>query len=207
MTHDTINTLGEVTIPRADKNVITSLLQLQGQRQSITDITGVVNENESIAYRNKPTAEEVSRSSIATLTPGVWINNEVIHYMGRILVALDQSMSQIKVHVYPTFFMSRLHNEGAGGRGYNFEAVRNNDSRIEGGPRSLDKLYIPINVNNTHWNFIRVTITNKTIQPFDSQGVNAENNKYLQATENYMYKALTKNQRGERQDFSIRKQG
>ena len=27
MTHDTLNTLGEVTIPRADKNVITLLLQ------------------------------------------------------------------------------------------------------------------------------------------------------------------------------------
>ena len=37
-------------------------------------------------------------------------------------------MSQMKVHVYSIFFMSRLHNEGAGGRGYTFEAVRNDDS-------------------------------------------------------------------------------
>ena len=46
--------------------------------------------------------------------------------------------------------MSRLHNKGAGGRGYNFKAVRNNDGRIEGGLRSLDELYIPINLNNAH---------------------------------------------------------
>ena len=46
--------------------------------------------------------------------------------------------------------MSRLHDKGAGGRGYNFEAVRNNASRIEGGLESLDELYIPINVNNVH---------------------------------------------------------
>ena len=89
--------------------------------------------------------------------------------------------------------MSRLDDEGAGGRGYDFKTVRNDDSRIEGGLKSLDKLYIPINVNNTHWNFIRVAIKDRTIQLFDSQGVNAE--KYLQATESYMYKALTENQK------------
>ena len=69
---------------------------------------------------------------------------------------------------------------------------------LNGGLGSLDELYVPINVNNAHWRFIRVAITNKTIQLFNSQGVNAENKKYLQATENYMYEALTKNHRGER---------
>ena len=75
-------------------------------------------------------------------------------FVGRVLIAPRQNMSQSKVHVYSTFFMSRLHGEGAGGRGYNFEAVRNNDSRIKGGLGSLGKLYIPTNVNNVHWNFI-----------------------------------------------------
>ena len=105
-------------------------------------------------------------------------------HVGRVLVAPNQSTSQTKVQVYPTFFMSRFHNKGAGGRGYNFKVVRNHDSRIAGGLGSLDELYIPINVNTVHWNFIRVAITNKTIQLFDSQGVNTKNKKYLQATEN-----------------------
>ena len=70
----------------------------------------------------------------------------------------------------------------------------------------LDGLYIPIIVNNTHWNFIRVAITHKPTQLFDLQGVNAKNNKYLQAMENYMYDTLTKNVEGERQDFNIWKQ-
>ena len=63
MSHDMLNTLGEVTIPRADKNVITLLLQPQG--------TGDEEVNEPISCRNKPPAEKVSRNSIATLTPGV----------------------------------------------------------------------------------------------------------------------------------------
>ena len=57
-------------------------------------------------------------------------------------------MSQMKVHVYPTFFVSRLHRESAGERGYNFEAVKNDDSRVDGGLGALDKLHIPINVNS-----------------------------------------------------------
>jgi len=78
-----------------------------------------------------------------------------------------------------TFFMSRLLVEGAGRRTYSFEAVRNDDSRIEGGLSSLDELYIPINVNNVHWIFIRVAMANKTIQLFDSQGTNNAHMKYL----------------------------
>ena len=41
-------------------------------------------------------------------------SRKIIYYVGRVLVAPDQSMSQTKVHIYQTFFMSRLHNEGAG---------------------------------------------------------------------------------------------
>ena len=96
--------------------------------------------NETISCINEPTAEKVSRGSVATLAPGVWINEEIINYVGRVLIAPDQSMSQTKVHVYPTFFMSRLHNKGTGGRGYNFETVRNHARRIKGGLGSLDEL-------------------------------------------------------------------
>ena len=102
--------------------------------------------------------------------------------MGRVLIAPNQYTSQSKSHIYPTFLVSRLHNKSAGERGYNFEAVKNNDSRIDGGLEALDELYVPINVNRAHWNFIRVKITNTTIELFDLQGVNSKNNKYPQAT-------------------------
>ena len=70
--------------------------------------------------------------------------------MGRVVITPRQKTSQSKVHIYATFSMSRLPDKGAGRRGYNFEAVRNNDSRIKGGLGSLDELYIPINMNNVH---------------------------------------------------------
>ena len=96
--------------------------------------------NETISSRNKPTAERVSRDSIATLANGVWINDKIINFVGRVLIAPRQNIRQTKAHIYSTFFMSRLLAEGAGRRGYNFGAVRNNDNRIEGGLRSLDEL-------------------------------------------------------------------
>ena len=74
--------------------------------------------------------------------------------------------------------------------------MKNYDSRINGRLKALDELYIPINANNSHWNLIRVAITNKTIQLIGSQ-------EYLQAVENYMYGALTKNLEGQRQYFNI----
>ena len=87
ITHDILNTLGEVTIPRADKSVITLLLQQQRQRQRKTGAPEDVNANETISSRNEPTAEKVSRGSIATLTPRIWINNKIVNFVGRVLIA------------------------------------------------------------------------------------------------------------------------
>ena len=154
MALDTLNTLGEVTIPRANKGVITLLLQQQRQRRESTGVPEDVNENETMSSRNKLTVAKVSRGSISTLAHGVWVNDEIMHFLSRVLIAPVQKINQSKVHIYSTFFMSRLHDKGTGGRGYNFETVKNDDSRIEGGLGSLDELYIPISLNTVHWNFI-----------------------------------------------------
>ena len=76
-----------------------------------------------------------------------------------------------------------------------------------GGLGALYELYIPINLDNIHWIFIRVAMNSKTIQLFDSQGENDKNNKFLKAVKNYMYNALTKNVEGKRQDFGAWRQG
>jgi Ulp1 family protease len=121
-----------------------------------------------ITNRNKPTIEKVLCSSIATLISWACMNNEVINYVCRVLIAPQQKTKQPKVHIYQSFFMSRLHNKGAETEGYNFKAVRKDDSRIDGDRAALDKLYIPINVDNTHWILIGVAINAKTIQLFGS---------------------------------------
>ena len=72
--------------------------------------------NETISSRSEPSAERVSRDSIATLANGVWINDEIMIFVGRVLIALRQNTGQTKTHVYSTFFMSRLLIEGVGRR-------------------------------------------------------------------------------------------
>ena len=75
MTRDTLNTLGEVTIPKADKRVIALLLQQQRQRRGRTGFPKDVNANETISSRNEPTTEKISRGNLATFSNGVWIND------------------------------------------------------------------------------------------------------------------------------------
>ena len=150
MARDSLNTLGEVIIPAADKRVIAILLRNQGQRRRQRSSPDDGSANETISSRSVPSTETVSRESIATLANGVWINDEIINFVSRVLIAPRRNTGQTKTHVYSTFFMSRLLIEGVGRRTHSFEAVRNDDSRIEGGLTSLDELYIPINMNNVH---------------------------------------------------------
>jgi hypothetical protein len=91
MRRGTFNTLGKLTIPRADSSVITRLLVPHGQRQNRDRETEGDITYKPIASRNEPTAEQVSRGSIATLKPGAWINSMVITYVGRVLIAPQQT--------------------------------------------------------------------------------------------------------------------
>ena len=54
--------------------------------------------------------------------------------------------------------------------------------------------------------FIKVAMNARTIQLFDSQGGNDDNDKYLKAVKNYMYDTLTTNVEGEMQDVGAWRQ-
>ena len=150
--------------------MITRLLIPHGRRQRGSKGIEGNSADEPVARRSKPTAKKVLCNNIATLTPGAWINDKVTHFVGRVLIAPQQTPNQPKVHIYPYFYMGRLHNEEAGAGGYNSKAVRNDDNRIDGGLAALDKLYIPFNADTPHCDFIQVAVHASAIQLFDSQG-------------------------------------
>ena len=87
---------------------------------------------------------------MTTLAQGQWLNDEVLNFVGRILIAPRQGRTRSRVHVYSSYFVSKLLSGGIQRRDYNFQEVRDFDNRIEGGLAGLDELYIPINVNNAH---------------------------------------------------------
>ena len=59
MRHNTLNTLDEVAILRANSSVITRLHIPHGQRQSIDGETEIDNVDKPVASRNKPTVRKV----------------------------------------------------------------------------------------------------------------------------------------------------
>ena len=156
-----------------------------------------------VASRSEPSTEKVTRGSMATLAPGQWLNNEVINFVGRILIAPRRSNTNSKAHVYSTYFMSRLLRGGPEGNEYDFHEVRNDDDRIPGGLADLEELYIPINVGNFHWIFIRVHMRSKTIELYDSMGKKESNDHYLEHTRRYIYDALHKHAGDDKPPFAV----
>ena len=60
--------------------------------------------------------------------------------------------------------------------------------------KRLEVLYVPINIGNWHWVFIRVDMSRKAIELYNSQGyVKPGNLQYLRDMRQYMYDELTKN--------------
>ena len=70
MAHTPLNTLGKVTLPRANSSATKRLLGPHGQRQMRGKGIEDNSADKLVAGRNKPMVEKVSRNRIATLTPG-----------------------------------------------------------------------------------------------------------------------------------------
>ena len=96
-----------------------------------------------------------------------------------------------KVHVFSSYLMDKL----LGGRTdpsiqYDFAAVEGWCERVPGGVSGLEEIFIPVNPNGNHWNFIHVKMQEKQIKLWDSLGLRASNAKYLAATEKFVKEAL-----------------
>ena len=71
---------------------------------------------------------------------------------------------------------------------YNHEKVQNYSDYIEGGLFNLEHLFVPINIANSHWIFLRADFERKTIELYDSFGTaNPHYRRYLWAMRRYLY--------------------
>ena len=72
-----------------------------------------------------------------------------------------------KVHVFSSHLMDKLL-EGANPTvQYDFAAVGGWCDRVPGGISSLDEIFIPVNPDGNHWNFIHVRVQEKRIELSD----------------------------------------
>ena len=88
--------------------------------------------------------------------------------------------------MYNSFLMRRLLSSGSLANRYTFDQVRTWSNGIEGGVAAQEELYIPINADQNHWNFIRIKMREKVIGLWDSLRVQSSNNKFLRAAEQFV---------------------
>ena len=71
---------------------------------------------------------------------------------------------------------------------YDHERVQHWSDGIAGGLFKLKNLFVPVNISNTHWIFLRVDFDSKAIELYDSMGgPNPRNKQYLLALRQYLY--------------------
>ena len=91
-------------------------------------------------------------------------------------------------YCFTTHFMEEMLEEEEDCVFYNHEEVQNYSNYIEGGLFNLEQLFVPINIANTHWIFLRADFERKTLELYDSFGTaNPSHRKYLWAMRRYLY--------------------
>jgi Ulp1 protease family, C-terminal catalytic domain len=155
-------------------------------------------------------SDTVQRRSFATLLPGQWLNDEVIH-------AYLQLLTCDKQHFFKSFFVTTLLNENVLGpkQGqYEYTNVKRWSKKVKGAfflflfnvfypfvshnntndntkrqktigkdVFAMDKIFFPVNQGNAHWTLAVAYVQERRLQFYDSMGGSGRN--YLQELERY----------------------
>jgi sentrin-specific protease 1 len=120
-------------------------------------------------------ADNVHSTSLATLRPGQWLNDEIIDGAMRIINNRDRMLSSrtkgIRSHCFPsTLCTGLLHIDPKGTMGpyYDYDFVYAWSTRAPGNLDSLDKIVFPLNIGNQHWVCMVAYPQRATIYFFDS---------------------------------------
>lgn len=110
---------------------------------------------------------DMSREKIVCLRPSTWLNDEAINFYMSMLQERDTNLSEKTPnrktsHYFNSFFMTKL----SEGNTYQYNNVRRWTKKFD--IFSKDKIFVPINLHNTHWTMAVVYITKKEIHYYDS---------------------------------------
>ena len=146
-------------------------------------IHGLGPPDEILAYSDTDT---VQRESMQKLQPGVWLNDEVIHYFLLMLARRDEAFCDAdperrRCHFFKSFFLTKLlHQEG-----YRYGNVKRWSRKV---PRkdifALDKIFFPVNVGGMHWTVAVAFMQKRRIEFYDS--MNGSGREELQALLSYL---------------------
>ena len=136
--------------------------------------------------------DSVQRQSMQTLKPGMWLNDEIIHYFYLMLSKRDEELckkdpTRQRSHFFKSFFITKILNEGSAtcdGK-YEYRNVKRWSKKVPGKDIfKLDKILFPINMGNMHWIAAAIFMKQKRIEIFDSLG--SDGSRYLNALFSYI---------------------
>ena len=117
--------------------------------------------------------DSVQRDSMQKLRPGVWLNDEVIHYFITLLSIRDAKLcseqsGRRRCHFFKSFFLTKLLDDD---NRYNYANVKRWSRKVPGKDIfALDKIIFPVNVSRMHWCCAVAYMQSKRIQFYDSMG-------------------------------------
>lgn len=111
---------------------------------------------------------DITYGKLICLNPGKWLNDEVINYYMQMLSDENKRLNKNdpKSLYLNSFFLTKLLEKRNGEMTYTYENVKRwtkNHNIFE-----MDKIYIPLNINNNHWVLIIVKMEMKEIYFYDS---------------------------------------
>jgi sentrin-specific protease 1 len=101
-------------------------------------------------------------NKLKSLAPETWLNDEVINFYFNMLTEACNH-HKLGIHCFSSFFFIKLLVEK---NGYHFNKVKRWTKKID--IFALNKIFIPVNITNTHWGLVLIDIVLKTIIYFDS---------------------------------------
>jgi sentrin-specific protease 1 len=154
------------TVRRSGRRKVAEICSEQNRLlQSRFDEVG--NEGDII---NSTFKDVVSRRGLLSLRPRTWVNDEVINFVMSLLQKHDNEFSQSgkKSHFFTSFFLTKLLMDK---KEYCYDYVKRWSRNVFAGDVfTLDKIFFPVHVSNTHWALVVAHMNKKEIHYYCSLG-------------------------------------
>eukprot|EP01038_Epipyxis_sp_PR26KG_P006123 gene6123-8439_t len=111
---------------------------------------------------------DMTRNKIKCLEPGAWLNDEVINFYMCMLQVRDEKLctkypSRVPSYFFNSFFITKLL---ICDHGYTYGNVKRWSKKFD--IFAMDKIFFPVNLNNSHWAMAVVYMRKKRICYYDS---------------------------------------
>jgi sentrin-specific protease 1 len=122
---------------------------------------------------------DITVGKLLCLRRNTWLNDEVVNFYMAMLQERDARLcsasdgTRLPSHYFNSFFMTKLLENGQ----YNYGQVKRWSKKFD--VFALDRVFIPINLNNTHWVMAVVYVQKKEIHYYDS--MSGSGKRYLDA--------------------------